>query len=291
MTIKKILIILANLIGTGIITFCIVFVLNSQGEKRRIFASNSLDRLKNSVLSLLPDEPVPFVEDTGSDKNSLTIEEETSSIKEVESKKVAASAENKASTTSFTQRPEESKSAKVLKYNKPDKVRELSIITVESPYIGRKLLENKEIDSEARRKPYKTEIDFNIKNIDELISKSITLAINEFDVDEDIMLLLSDQLKNAEKYFDIEDIDIEEITYKTKRVALLSKLQEKALDLGRKMGAEKECNYHKPVFAINERLEITGIYPNYDCHPELADKIIAAVKKLPEYKKLVKRKR
>jgi len=304
-----------------IISVMIVYFVSGQYEQQNEMTNKAFDALRESLLSLIPESSAESAVTQASDLPSqpehehveelraattpkepqeppsveTTVKKPEQDVAESEQKeKIAVTADieqidsvsKEERTEAETERPEDQRMdkweirKKILESSMDDSIEkhardiealeELTIPEISPPCIP----ENIEID---------------MKSLDGLISQALELSINDIRIKEDQLNIFVRTLKNAEMHFDIDDLNIEDITDFTRRIVLYTRLKERMKKIGIEMGAEPGCGYHIPKLEINDKLEITGYYQALDCHPELVEKIMARVKELPEWKKLVKK--
>jgi len=305
-----------KIIGALAITSVIIYIVSGQNEQQKAVASSAFNTLRQSLISLIP-----------SDSASEEIILSESELAELDSSQITLPImdqdETKKPAISMAKPENQPPALKVQEDEKKFVARptirymprrwdirrrilrsELgdSIdVSVDSPDFPKivplpeipKKIEPEEYESEL--KSLGIEIASGLKSFDELtsldeiITSAMEIGINRIRIDERQFKKIIEILQNAEELFDLSDLDFNDIQEKSYRFNLLKNLNRKMRIIGIKAGAAPGCDFHAPKLRLNEKLEITGYYQVYDCHPELVKKIMKQIKELPEWKKLVKR--
>jgi len=317
---SKILSYVAKFVLAIFITALTTALLDFQGQKRLLYAERSYDSLNSSIMEMLPSAAKAhnaFLTDTETNNDDIEkikdLEEFIETKTKIDSEKESA---NEKIITAFAySNSENSKSVnKSSSINNTDRNRILNRKVIVSDQLGElysKPVKIKTPEINTRSISIPSEFAFKIKEkhsilinslgatnykldertIKNIISASISIAINNIDLDEKDMLALKKGMADIEKNVGFLGMDLQEIRNISTKVKLLQNLEQKANRIGMELGAEFECNFHKPEFDINENLEIKGMKQTYECHPEIAEKVMKRIKLLPEWRKLTSRNR
>lgn len=301
---SKIFSLLSKFIFAIGLTALITILLDVQGQKRLLFAERSYDSLNSTILSMLPtssEENTDFDFDTKTSNADSKNTEELDVIIDVKSinnsedfkeREVISHTSSENPKLSDIYQNEIIVDQKTIKeqvgdlYSKPIKIETPIVIKENLTTPPKFAFRIKEKHSVLIKSLSGANFKMNEETFKNLISTSISIAINNIELDEKDMRALKSGMADIEKNIAFLDMNLQDIRNMTAIVGILQSLEHKANRIGMELGALKVCNFHKPEFDINSNLEIISMKQTFECHPDIAAKIMKRIKLLPEWKKL-----
>ncbi len=279
---QKAALLLLKITGSAVITIGIIAFLQTRGERRQDLAENTFDSLKSSILSIFPDTD-------GTDVSSAVaaFSDTESNISEDTSPGLRGGADTHRKVTPMTSEDLKPAKPEFISEDKEELMKSKGlrkIIPEEFP--ESRIIEDYENEKKESQIMIKGDMNIDHETLGELISQSLTIALNEVKIPRAELKAMESKLANAEKFIDLKNLNFEKITAITARVGIFVALERKIKRIGIRLGGDESNNYYKPNIEINDDLEISKITPRDDCPDDIADEMIERIKRLPEYKKL-----
>ncbi|MFC1557630.1 hypothetical protein ACFL5L_06570, partial [candidate division KSB1 bacterium] len=90
-------------------------------------------------------------------------------------------------------------------------------------------------------------------------------------------------------YLDLNDLNMSSLMDYSHRIAQFTVLEKKMNQIVMELGESPEDVCYIPQLELNKKLEIIDYHFSEECQPELARRIMAKIKELPEWRRLVKK--